>query len=127
MYQRVLLPLDGSELAEVALSYAKGIASRLGLELLLLHVAGKGEAESLPLHQAYIDQTSDRLRREMAEVQGKTGGQPVVVSYTVTAVLPAARTQVARRSVRALGTAARTPATAMRWSPLRKPRARRSS
>ncbi len=78
MYQRMLLPLDGSELAETALSYAKGIAGRLGLEMLLLHVAGKGEAESLPLHQAYIDHVSDRLRREMAEVQGKAGGQPVV-------------------------------------------------
>jgi nucleotide-binding universal stress UspA family protein len=78
MYHRMLLPLDGSELAETALSYAKGIASRLGLEMLLLHVAGAGEAESLPLHQAYIDHVSDRLGREMAEVQGKAGGQPVV-------------------------------------------------
>ncbi|MBN2098619.1 MAG: universal stress protein [Dehalococcoidia bacterium] len=83
MYKRMLLPLDGSELAEVALSYAKGIASRFGLELLLLHVAGKGEAESLPLHQAYIDQTSERLRREMAEIQGKTGGKPVAVKGEV--------------------------------------------
>ncbi len=73
MYQRMLLPLDGSELAEVALSYAKGIAGRLGLEVILLHVAGKGEAESLPLHRAYIDQTGERLRREMAEVPGEDG------------------------------------------------------
>jgi nucleotide-binding universal stress UspA family protein len=89
MYQRVLLPLDGSELAEVALSYAKGIAGRLGLEVLLLHVAGKGEAESLPLHRAYIDEASERLRREMAEVQGKTGGQPVVVKGEVAVGYPA--------------------------------------
>lgn len=89
MYQRVLLPLDGSELAEVALSYAKGIASRFGLELLLLHVAGKGEAESLPLHRAYIDQTSERLRKEMAEVQAKTGGHAVVVKGEVAVGYPA--------------------------------------
>lgn len=89
MYQRMLLPLDGSELAEVALSYAKGIASRFGLELLLLHVAGKGEAESLPLHRAYIDQTSDRVRREMAEVRDKTGGQTVVVKGEVGSGYPA--------------------------------------
>ncbi len=43
MYQRVLLPLDGSELAEGALYYAKGIAGRLGLEVILLHVASKGK------------------------------------------------------------------------------------
>jgi len=89
MYQRVLLPLDGSELAEVALSYAKGIASRLGLEVILLHVAGKGEAESLPLHQAYIEHASEMLQGEMAEVQGKTGGQPVVVKGEVTVGYPA--------------------------------------
>ncbi len=83
MYQRVLLPLDGSELAEVALAYAKGIAGRLGLEVLLLHVAGKGESESLPLHRAYIEQASERLKREMAEVQEKIGGKPVVVKGEV--------------------------------------------
>jgi nucleotide-binding universal stress UspA family protein len=89
MYQRMLLPLDGSELAEVALFYTKGVAGRLGIEVILLHVAGKGEAESLPLHRAYIDQTSERLKREMAEVQGKTGGQPVMVKGEVAVGYPA--------------------------------------
>ncbi len=83
MYKRVLLPLDGSELAEVALAYAKGIASRLGLEVLLLHVAGKGESDSLPLHRAYIEQVCERLRREMAEVQEKIGGKAVTVKGEV--------------------------------------------
>jgi len=89
MYQRMLLPLDGSELAEVALSHAKGVASRLGIEVMLLHVAGKGEAESLPLHRAYIDQACDRLRREMAESQGKASGRPVVVKGEVATGYPA--------------------------------------
>jgi nucleotide-binding universal stress UspA family protein len=83
MYQRMLLPLDGSELAEVALSYAKGIAGRMGLEVILLHVAGKGEAESLPLHRAYIEQVSQRLREELTKVQGKTGDRPVEVKGQV--------------------------------------------
>ena len=89
MYQRMLLPLDGSELAEVALSHAKGVAGRLGIEVMLLHVAGKGEAESLPLHRAYIDQACDRLRREMAESQGKASGRPVVVKGEVATGYPA--------------------------------------
>lgn len=83
MYKRMLLPLDGSELAEVALSYAKGIASRFGLELILLHVATKGEAESLPMHQAYIEQTRERLSRETSEIQEKVGGKPVMVKGEV--------------------------------------------
>lgn len=89
MYKRVLLPLDGSELAEVALAYSRGIAGRLGLEVLLLHVADKRESESLPLYQGYIDQASERLSREMAELQAKTGGKPVLVKGEVTLGYPA--------------------------------------
>jgi nucleotide-binding universal stress UspA family protein len=89
MYQRVLLPLDGSELAEVALYYVRGIASRLGLEVILLHVAGKGESESLPLHRAYIDQATERLKKDTADAQAKTGGRPVVVKGEVAVGYPA--------------------------------------
>jgi nucleotide-binding universal stress UspA family protein len=89
MYQRVLLPLDGSELAEGALYYAKGIAGRLGLEVILLHVASKGEAESLPLHRAYMDQVTERFRRELSEVGEKAGGGPVVVKGEVAVGYPA--------------------------------------
>jgi nucleotide-binding universal stress UspA family protein len=93
MYQKVLLPLDGSQLAEVALAYVKGIASRLGLEVLLLHVAGKGESESLPLHRAYIEHASEILSREMAEIQDKPRGRSatvkgeVVVGYAADEIL----------------------------------------
>ena len=89
MYQRVLLPLDGSELAEGALYYAKGIAGRFGLEVILLHVAGKGEAEALPLHRAYMDQVSERFRRELSEVGEKAGGRAVVVKGEVAVGYPA--------------------------------------
>ena len=40
MYQRMLVPLDGSELAEVVFTYAKDLAGRLNLEVILLHVGG---------------------------------------------------------------------------------------
>ena len=35
MYQRMLVPLDGSELAEVVFTYAKELAGRLDLDLTL--------------------------------------------------------------------------------------------
>jgi nucleotide-binding universal stress UspA family protein len=87
MYKRMLLPLDGSELAEVALPYAKGISSRFGLEVLLLHVTGRGDGESLPLHQAYVDRTSESLKAGIAELKG--GGQPATVRGEVAAGYPA--------------------------------------
>ena len=39
MLQRMLVPLDGSELAEVAFTYAKELAGRLDLDVILLHVS----------------------------------------------------------------------------------------
>ncbi len=38
MYKRILVPLDGSPLAEVALPYAEELALRLGAEITLLQV-----------------------------------------------------------------------------------------
>ncbi|GAI35504.1 unnamed protein product [marine sediment metagenome] len=38
MYQRMLVPLDGSELAEVVFPYVKELAERLDIEVVFLHV-----------------------------------------------------------------------------------------
>ena len=38
MYERILLPLDGPELAEGALPYAEGIAKRMRSEVVLITV-----------------------------------------------------------------------------------------
>ncbi len=84
MYQKMLLPLDGSELAEESLSYAKGIAARLGLEVILLHVAGKGQADS-PMHRAYLDQVAERLRRGLADLPAAAGGRRATVKGEVVA------------------------------------------
>lgn len=42
-YEKILVPLDGSELAEVALPYAEQLAGKLGSEIILLHVSGSTE------------------------------------------------------------------------------------
>ena len=55
MYKRILVPLDGSELAEVALPYAEELAGRLGSEVTLIHVYESAEAEYQQMHQAYVE------------------------------------------------------------------------
>ena len=72
MYKRMLVPLDGSELAEMVFGYAKELAGRLDLDLNLLHVSGPGEHDLLPKHRAYIERAAEILRRQSAEVQEKT-------------------------------------------------------
>jgi nucleotide-binding universal stress UspA family protein len=65
MYQRILVPLDGSELAEVALPYAEELAERLGGEMTLLHVCDSDEDPNRHTHEIYVE--------KMAESMGEKG------------------------------------------------------
>ncbi len=74
MYKKMLVPLDGSELSEVVFPYAKELAGRLGLDVILLHVHSPGEGETLPLHRTYIEHKAEVVRCQSEEVRGKVGG-----------------------------------------------------
>lgn len=76
MYKRMLVPLDGSELAEVVFAYAKELAGRLDLDLILLHVAATREQDLLSMHRAYIERAAEIVGRQSAEVQEKTRSKP---------------------------------------------------
>jgi nucleotide-binding universal stress UspA family protein len=76
IYKKVLLPLDGSELAEIVFSYATELAARLGLELVLLHVVDPHQRDLMPLHRAYVEGASEALMRQSEELQKKAGIQP---------------------------------------------------
>ena len=47
IYRKILVPLDGSELAEVALPYAEGLAVKFDADLILLGVEGTVVGESI--------------------------------------------------------------------------------
>ena len=49
MYERMLIPLDGSELANVALNYAGELGARLGSEIILLSVVESAVDEATRL------------------------------------------------------------------------------
>jgi nucleotide-binding universal stress UspA family protein len=93
MYKRMLVPLDGSKLSEVVFPYAKELAGRLGIEVVLLHVHGPRENETVPLHRAYIEHKADVIRRQSQEVQTKVGvgeaGRAVQVRGELAAGYPA--------------------------------------
>ena len=54
MFEKILVPLDGSKLAEVALPYAEELAGRLGSEITLLSVSDSGQAPEYHKHQIYL-------------------------------------------------------------------------
>lgn len=73
MYKKVLVPLDGSELAETVFTYARELAGRLGLELIFLHVCAPDERELLPMRRAYVEHAADVARCQAEELQQKAG------------------------------------------------------
>ncbi len=75
MYKKMLVPLDGSDLAEQVLVYAKEFAGRTDLDVTLLHVCSKEQYESLPMHRAYVERVADRLRGQSEDVKAKISGR----------------------------------------------------
>ena len=63
MYEKILVPLDGSELAELALPYAEELAGRLGSEVNLLAVSRSAETESYHEHLIYIERMVEPTKR----------------------------------------------------------------
>src|SRR3989304_449363 len=62
MFKRILLPLDGSELAEITLPYGEELARRLGSELVLLHVRGQERQQEYEhIHQVYLDRLAESV------------------------------------------------------------------
>ena len=54
MFERILLPLDGSEIAEMALPYGEELARSLGSELILFHVRGQSTGRNTSISIKYI-------------------------------------------------------------------------
>ncbi len=93
MYQKMLVPLDGSELAEVVFTYAKELAGNMGLDIILLQVCPPSLREFLPMQKAYMEQAADTVRKESRAVQKKVGikegGKPIEVTSELTVGHPA--------------------------------------
>ena len=76
MFKRMLVPLDGSDLAEVVFTYAKELAGRLDIEVIALYVGTTALREFAPMHHAYIERAAEIIKRQAQEVQEKTGIKP---------------------------------------------------
>ncbi len=72
MFERILLPLDGSELSELAIPYGEELASRLGSEIILYHVYGREHQHQEHMHQAYLDRLVETVQRNVKKGQSKS-------------------------------------------------------
>jgi nucleotide-binding universal stress UspA family protein len=77
MYKKMLVLLDGSELAEVVFRYARELAGRLDIDLDLLHVVTPQEHQQLPMRRAYIERMAEVLCAEAQEVSASASPDAV--------------------------------------------------
>ncbi len=75
MYKTMLVPLDGSKLAEVVFNYAKELAGRLNIDPIFLHICAPDEAELLPMYRIYVEHSAEVVERESQEVQKEISTQ----------------------------------------------------
>jgi len=87
MYKKMLIPLDRSELAEVVFPHAREIAGRLGLQVVLLHVASREEHDRVSSFKGYLDSKSEALLNQAYYVQRSSGKPTKDGNVRVTSVL----------------------------------------
>jgi len=73
IYKKMLVPLDGSELAEAVLPYTRELASRLGVDAIYLHVSSPEEHAFTGMHRSYIQNVANTVKGQLEEMQQKTG------------------------------------------------------
>jgi nucleotide-binding universal stress UspA family protein len=72
----MLVPLDGSKLAEEVFFYAKDLAVSLDLDLILLNVHEASDRSARNVHQAYIEAMINFVKHHSIEVDKGTKGEP---------------------------------------------------
>lgn len=75
MYRRMLVPLDGSQLAETVCTYATELAGRLDIDVVLLHVSSPTVQGLVSMELAYIEHMAELAKHQVKETQKKTDGE----------------------------------------------------
>jgi nucleotide-binding universal stress UspA family protein len=65
MYSKIVVPLDGSPLAEVALPYAEEVAGKLGKKITLLTVLPPDDAKQQMIHHRYVSNITENTIQQI--------------------------------------------------------------
>lgn len=85
MWKKILVPLDGSDLAALALPYAQELAAAFNSEVVLLYVSEHAEEEQLHMHQLYMEKVAGQMKKHARKAHPLVlSGKPAeeIVSYT---------------------------------------------
>jgi len=79
MFKRILVPLDGSNLSELALPYAEKLAGTFNSEVDLVEVCEPGERQHRHMLQLYVEKTAEMMRNHIKEAGLTVKVEPVVL------------------------------------------------
>jgi nucleotide-binding universal stress UspA family protein len=80
MFEKIMLPLDGSKQAEEAIPYGEDLAKRFGSEVVLFHVCPSDHEQFQNMHKLYLDNLATAIGHEIEK------GQPGVTATVKTEV-----------------------------------------
>jgi nucleotide-binding universal stress UspA family protein len=79
MFKRILVPLDTSEMAEIALPYAEEMAVKNGSEVILMHVRTSADTQTNPEHKIYLDRTGAAVEERIKKSPNFPPGEKVKI------------------------------------------------
>jgi nucleotide-binding universal stress UspA family protein len=74
MYTKVVVPLDGSQLAEVALPYAEEIAAKMGSDMVFLTVLPSDDGEEYNNHLSYSKKIIESTKLQLGKYRENGNG-----------------------------------------------------
>jgi nucleotide-binding universal stress UspA family protein len=87
MYEKIFVPLDGSELAEVALPYVEEGAGKLWTEIILISVlvphGGTDKDRYNHLHRFYLEKMADAVKQGIEKKQGDSVAKKIKIKSVV--------------------------------------------
>jgi nucleotide-binding universal stress UspA family protein len=79
MLKKILVPLDGSELGEMALVYAKELAGAIDLEVQMVCAAERQDKETHRMFSLYLEKVAERVKTQVKRTNPKSDVKTVVV------------------------------------------------
>lgn len=83
MYERILVPLDGSELAQIALPYAQKLAGVLGSQIILIYISESADDRYHHMHQFYLQQMVEATKQNAERYLDKREGITIKVDSVI--------------------------------------------
>jgi nucleotide-binding universal stress UspA family protein len=83
MFKRILVPLDTSKLAEIAIPYAAELAVKLGSEVILAHVRSSADTPDKNAHRVYLSKITAGLEQAVKKSPGLVPGEKIKVTSAV--------------------------------------------